>query len=47
MGAARLDSRVAATEEALRRLGVETERLEGRALGGELRRLGLSSVEAR
>ncbi|MCI4328271.1 MAG: hypothetical protein L3K01_02710 [Thermoplasmata archaeon] len=45
VGAARLDSRVAATEEALRRLGVETERLEGRALFGELRRLGLVTGE--
>jgi hypothetical protein len=41
-GAARLDARSAATEEALRRLGVETERVEGRALAAELRRLGLA-----
>lgn len=45
VGAARLDTRVGATEEALRRLGVETERLEGRALGTELRRLGLAAGE--
>ncbi|MCI4361840.1 MAG: hypothetical protein L3J77_01405 [Thermoplasmata archaeon] len=41
-GAARLDVRAGATEEALRRLGVETERVEGRALASELRRLGLA-----
>lgn len=40
-GATRLDTRVAATEEVLRRMGVETERLTGRALGLTLRRLGL------
>jgi hypothetical protein len=46
-GAARLDARVAATEDALRTLGVGSERLVGRALSGELRRLGLSAPEAR
>jgi hypothetical protein len=40
-GVARLDVRAGATEEALRRFGVETERVEGRALTAELRRLGL------
>jgi hypothetical protein len=40
-GAARLDVRAGATEEALRQFGVATERLEGRSLAGELRRLGL------
>jgi hypothetical protein len=42
VGTVRLDSRAAATEEALRSLGLETERLEGRRLSDEVRRLGLA-----
>jgi hypothetical protein len=46
-GAARLDSRVSATEEALRSLGLDVERVEGRPLSAELRRLGLTGWGSR
>jgi hypothetical protein len=46
-GVVRLDARVAATEEALRSLGLDTERLEGSRLSGDVRRLGLAGPGVR